>query len=77
MLKRTSKKNIDTILKNNPNWNNSGMIQFNPDVGTGIIFPSWLQHWVPMTQAERISVSWNILLRGDYGKVGTFQNAHI
>ena len=21
MLKRTSKKNIDTILKNNPNWN--------------------------------------------------------
>ena len=63
--------------KNNPNWNNSGMIQFNPDIGTGIIFPSWLQHWVPMTQFERISVSWNILLRGDYGKVGTFQNAHI
>ena len=62
--------------KNNPNWNNSGMMQFPAHVGTGLIFPSWLMHWVPPTPSERISVSWNILLRGDYG-TGQFQNANI
>ena len=63
--------------RNNPNWKNSGMLQFDAIVGTGLIFPSWLQHWVPPTQSERLSVSWNVLLRGEYGDAGTFQNAYI
>ena len=63
--------------KNNPNWQNSGMLQFDANVGTGIIFPSWLVHWVPPTQSERLSVSWNILLRGEYGEDGTYQNAYL
>ena len=62
--------------KNTPNWDNSSMMQFPAHVGTGLIFPSWLMHWVPPTPSERISVSWNILLRGDYG-TGQFQNANI
>ena len=62
--------------KNNPNWNNSSMLKFPAHVGTGLIFPSWLMHWVPPTPSERMSVSWNILLRGDYG-TGQFQNASI
>ena len=62
--------------KNNPNWNNSSMLKFPAHVGTGLIFPSWLMHWVPPTPSERMSVSWNILLRGDYG-MGQFQNASI
>ena len=62
--------------KNNPNWNNSSMLKFSAHVGTGLIFPSWLMHWVPPTPSERMSVSWNILLRGDYG-MGQFQNASI
>ena len=37
------------------------MIQFDAEQGTGIIFPSWLQHWVPPTQFDRVSVSWNII----------------
>jgi hypothetical protein len=53
------------------------MLQFDAIVGTGLIFPSWLQHWVPPTQSERLSVSWNVLLRGEYGEDGTFQNAYI
>jgi hypothetical protein len=36
-----------------------------------------LQHWVPSTQHERISISWNILVRGNYGEPNTFQNAYI
>ena len=59
------------------NFDNSGMIGFNAEKGYGLIFPSWLQHWVTKTNKTRISISWNILLRGDYGQPGTLQNSHI
>ena len=59
------------------NFDNSGMIGFDAEKGTGLIFPSWLQHWVTKTDKTRISISWNILLRGDYGQPGTLQNSHI
>ena len=63
--------------RNKPNWDNSSMVQFNAIQGLGYIFPSWLLHWVPPTQDERISISWNILPRGNYGEPNTLQNAHI
>ena len=68
-----------TVLRprNKPNWDNATMIQFDSVQGTGYIFPSWLMHWVPPTQDERISVSWNIIVRGEYGESKTLQNAHI
>ena len=68
-----------SVLKprNKPNWNNSSMIQFNSVIGVGFIFPSWLMHWVPPTKAERVSISWNVIVRGDYGEPNTLQNAHI
>ena len=59
------------------NFDNSGMIGFDAEKGTGLIFPSWLQHCVTKTNKTRISISWNILLRGDYGQPGTLQNSHI
>ena len=59
------------------NFDNSGMIGFDAEKGTGLIFPSWLQHWVTKTNKTRISISWNILLIGDYGQPGTLQNSHI
>ena len=59
------------------NFDNSGMIGFDAEKGTGLIFPSWLQHWVGKTDKTRISISWNILLRGEYGQPGTLQNSHI
>jgi uncharacterized protein (TIGR02466 family) len=67
------------ILKprNKTNWNNASMVQFDSIEGKGYIFPSWLQHWVPPTVDERISISWNILVRGNYGEPNTLQNAHI
>ena len=63
--------------RNKPNWDNASMIQFDAIQGKGFIFPSWLMHWVPPTQDERISISWNILPRGNYGEPNTLQNAHI
>ena len=63
--------------RNKANWQNCSMIQFDAIKGVGYIFPSWLQHWVPPTKGERISISWNIILRGEYGEPGTLQNAYI
>ncbi len=63
--------------RNEPIWENSSMLQFNSITGFGFIFPAWLLHWVPATQDERISISWNILVRGNYGEVNTLQNAYI
>ena len=53
------------------------MVGFESSKGYGLIFPSWLQHWVNTTDKTRISISWNILLRGDYGQPNTLQNSHI
>jgi len=68
-----------SILKprNIPDWDNSNMIEFNSVVNTALFFPSWLMHWVPPTPNERISIAWNILIRGYYGEPHTLQNAYI
>jgi len=63
--------------RNTPNVINSSMVQFNSVEGVGYVFPSWLLHWVPPTKEQRISISWNVLLRGHYGEPGTLQNAYI
>ena len=63
--------------RNTPNVINSSMVQFNSVEGVGYVFPSWLSHWVPPTKEQRISISWNVLLRGHYGEPGTLQNAYI
>ena len=68
-----------TVLqpKGKPNWNTGSMIQFDAFEGTGLIFPAWLMHWVPPTQSERTSISWNVILRGDYGSRDDYQYANI
>ncbi len=68
------------FLKNEPNWYNSTMISFIVKNGMGLIFPSWMWHWVPQMKVrgdERISIAWNIIARGEYGNPNTLQNAHI
>lgn len=62
---------------NQPDLNNPSVISFSSAQGTGLIFPSWLLHWVPPTEGERISISWNLILRGKYGEPGSLQNAII
>ena len=59
------------------NWDTASMVGFTAIQGTGYVFPSWLLHWVPSTEDERISISWNILVRGNYGEDNTLQNAYI
>ena len=56
---------------------NSNIVAFQPRENIGYIFPSWLMHWVPPTGSERISLSWNIIIKGHYGEPNTLQNAYI
>ena len=56
---------------------NSDMAQFESETGWGVVFPSWLVHWVPETKDERISIAWNIIVRGEYGEPNALQNAYI
>ena len=61
----------------NRNPLNSNITQFYPTKDMGLIFPSWLMHYVPSALNNRISMSWNILLRGEYGNPNDLQNASI
>ena len=56
---------------------NSDMAEFQSETGWGVVFPSWLVHWVPETKDERISIAWNVIVRGEYGEPNTLQNAYI
>ena len=69
--------NVIVPRKKENNWENSNIAMFNPTENTGLIFPSWLQHFVPTSKGERISISWNILIKGHYGEPNTLQNAYI
>lgn len=49
-----------------------------PPPGYGIIFPSWLMHWVPtVSSGGRCSIAWNILMRGEFGDKNSRQWATI
>ena len=41
-----------------------------------IIFPSWLVHWVPTNKStkDRISISWNIQIKGQLGERHEYQS---
>ena len=69
--------NVMKPRKSGFNILNSDMGQFNSETGYGVVFPSWLQHWVPETKDDRVSIAWNILVRGEYGEPHTLQNATI
>jgi uncharacterized protein (TIGR02466 family) len=56
---------------------NSNMFQVHAETGRGVVFPSWLQHWVPTNTGRRITISWNVIMRGEYGEAHTLQNANI
>jgi uncharacterized protein (TIGR02466 family) len=66
-----------TPKRKNPNTNNSGLMSFNSNKDTMFMFPAWLSHWVPSTPNQRISISFNVILRGEYGEENTLQNAYI
>ena len=64
--------NVIVPRKKQMNIENSNVVMFDATENTGFIFPSWLQHWVRTNNSEeRISISWNILIKGHYGEPNT------
>ena len=59
------------------NTNNSGIMEFTSKKDCMYMFPAWLSHWVPPTPNTRTSISFNVILRGEYGEENTLQNANI
>ena len=68
-------KGINT--RNKANELTATLRAFEHKKNMGLIFPAWLMHFVPPVVSSRISISWNVLLRGKYGEPNTLQNAHI
>ena len=57
---------------------NSNLLSYKSQANRAIIFPSWLQHWVPVNKStrKRISISWNIQLKGQVGEHNEYQSAN-
>ena len=56
---------------------NADIIQYASKTNRAIIFPSWLVHYVPINTSSknRISISWNIQIKGQVGEHHEFQSA--
>ena len=66
-----------TPKKRKTNDYTTNLVSFPNKRNLGLIFPSWLMHYVPPAAGNRVSMSWNILIRGNYGQPDTLQNASI
>ena len=64
--------------KSEVNIDNSEIISFVSTINRAIIFPAWFQHWVPINHSKknRISISWNIQIKGQLGEHHEFQSAN-
>ena len=56
---------------------NSGLWQFKSTTNSMIMFPSWLQHFVPVNTSNkiRISIAFNVMLKGIVGDPKELQSA--
>ena len=58
--------------------NNSNLLSFASKTNRAVFFPSWLQHWVPqnISDKNRISIAWNVQLKGQVGEHNEYQSAN-
>ena len=63
--------------KTNKTHNNSNLLSFASKTNRAVFFPSWLQHWVPqnISDKNRISIAWNVQLKGEVGEHNEYQSA--
>ena len=56
---------------------NASVIKYDSATNRMILFPSWLQHYVPIneTKSNRISIAFNIMLKGKVGSSEEYQSA--
>ena len=58
---------------------NASLLTYASKQNRAIIFPSWLPHWVQQNKSKtnRISIAWNIQVKGQVGEHHEFQSATI
>ena len=56
---------------------NASLLSYASKQNRAVIFPSWLPHWVQQNKSKnkRISIAWNIQLKGQLGEHHEFQSA--
>ena len=56
---------------------NASLIKYESATNRMILFPSWLQHYVPIneTKSNRISIAFNVMLKGKVGSSEEYQSA--
>ena len=56
---------------------NASLIKYDSLTNRMILFPSWLQHYVPIneTKSNRISIAFNVMLKGKVGSSEEYQSA--
>ena len=56
---------------------NASVIKYDSATNRMILFPSWLQHYVPIneTKSNRISIAFNVMLKGEVGSPEEYQSA--
>ena len=59
--------------------NNSSLLSYASKQNRAVIFPSWLPHWVQQNKSKtkRISIAWNMQVKGQVGEHHEFQSANI
>ena len=64
--------------KKNITQNNSSLLSYASKQNRAVIFPSWLPHWVQQNKSKnkRISIAWNIHIKGQLGEHHEFQSAN-
>ena len=64
-------------MRKNTTLNNSSVLSYASKQNRAVIFPSWLPHWVQQNKSKnkRISIAWNIQVKGQVGEHHEFQSA--
>ena len=68
---------VITPRKKETNVTNASLLRYASKQNRAIFFPSWLQHWVEPNKStnNRISIAWNIQVKGQVGEHHEFQSA--
>ena len=69
---------VITPRKKETNVTNASLLRYTSKQNRAIFFPSWLQHWVEPNKStnNRISIAWNIQVKGQVGEHHEFQSAN-
>ena len=69
--------NVISPTRTKSNLDNASIVNYESLENRMILFPSWLQHYVPtnITKSNRISIAFNVMLKGKVGESKELQSS--